>query len=218
MRFIKTKLYCFSGAELHILRGRASRIGHRGPHVIIVQPRGLLGSIRGAVWKMSFERGYSLNKDVCLGLSTKSDVEAQYVVWVWWNARRSFTLGSTYSAPLYSSRQFDLVQASSSHPCCATPCLFQQSHQGTYNLFYSFHGSGWDAHFICYHLSFSPTMASLPAMWFSLPSLVSIFPTSYLWKWQCYLQTLSSGSTDRENGSGDDIGLGHGLWRMAGCV
>lgn len=66
-----------------------------------------------------------------------------------------------------------------------------------------------------------PTMVTLPAIPFSLLSLFPpIFPTSYLWKWQCYLQPLSSGFADRENGSGDHIRPGPGLWRMIGwaCI
>lgn len=48
-----------------------------------------------------------------------------------------------------------------------------------------------DALFMWYHrLWFPPTMVSPQAIWFSLPSLFSIFPASYLWKWQRYLQPL----------------------------
>lgn len=48
-----------------------------------------------------------------------------------------------------------------------------------------------DALFMWYHhLWFPPTMVSPQAIWFSLPLLFSIFPASYLWKWQCYLQPL----------------------------
>lgn len=173
---------------------------------------------------MSFERGCCLNKDVCLGLSTESEVEAQHVVWVWWNALHSFTVSPISSAPLYSSLQFDLDQPSSRHPllCCAMPCLFPLrvlTRAHILRLFYSIQGSIKDAHFTWYHhLWFPPTMVSLLAIWFSLPSLFSIFPASYLWKWQCYLQSLSSGFADRENGGGDRIWLGHGLWRMIQCA
>lgn len=219
--------YIVSQEQRHtFFPGSASRIIHCGLTVITVQPRGLLGQIRGAVWKMSFERGCCLNKDVCLGLSTESQLEAQYAVQVWWNALHSFIVSPIYSTPLCSSPplQFDLDQASSRHPLlrCVMSCLFSLSiltRAHMLCLFYSLQGSIKDAHFISYHhLWFPPTMISLPAIWFSLPSLFSIFPASYLWKWQCYLQSLCSGFADRENGGGDHIRLGHGLWRMIGCA
>lgn len=201
-------------------------MAHCGPTVIMVLPRGLLGQIRGAVWKMSFEQCCCLNKDDCLGLSTESEIEVQYVVWVWWNAPHSFTASPIYSAPLYSSAplQVDLDQASSHHPllCCVMPRLFSLSVLARAHmlcLFYSIQVSFKDAHFKWYrHLWYPPTMLSLPTIWFSLPSLFSIFPASYLWKWQCYLQSLSLGFADRENGGGAHIRLGHGLWRMIRCA
>lgn len=64
---------------------------------------------------MSFEGGYCLNKDVCLGVSTKSQVEAQYEIRVCYNVLYLFTVSPTYSASLYSSFEFDLDQVSS-HP------------------------------------------------------------------------------------------------------
>ena len=134
--------------------------------------------------------------------------------------RTPFTVSPIFSAPLWSSLQFDLDQASSRHPllCSVMSSLFSLSvltRAHMLCLFYSIQGSIKDAHFIWYHhLWFPTTMVSLQAIWFSLPSLFSIFPASYLRKWQCYLQSLSSGFADRENGGGDDIRLGHGLWRM----
>lgn len=164
-----------------------------------------------------------LNKDVCLGLSTESEGAAQYVARVWWNALHSFTVSLIYSTPLYSSLQFDLDQASSRHPllCRVMSCLFPLSVlTRAHMLFHPIQGRIKDAHFMRYHrLRFPPpSMVSLPAIWFSLLSLFSIFPASYLWKWQCYLQSLSSEFADRENSGGDHIELGHGLWRMIGCA
>lgn len=134
-----------------------------------------------------------------------------------------------YSQPslfsiLDSSFEFDLDQVSSHLPllCYVLPLFSQCSCQSTYVwLFFSpIHGCVNIAHFIYHHLWFPPTIVTLLAIQFSLPSLFSIFPASYLWKWQWYLQPLSSGFTDRENGGGDHIRPGPGLWRMIGwaCI
>lgn len=217
--------YIVSPAQHHtFFTGSASRIAHCGPTVITVLPRGLLGQIRGAVWKMSFEHGCCLNKDVCLGLSTESEVDAQYEVWVWWNALHSFTVSPIFNtfilSPTFSVWPWSGILSSS---CCVMSWLgffSLRSHQSKHaHIFYSLQGSIKDAHFIWYHhLWFPSTMVTLPAIWFSFPWLFSIFPASYHWKWQCYLQSLSSGFADRENSGGDHIRLGHRLQRMIGCA
>lgn len=104
-------------------------------------------------------------------------------------------------------------------PCCGYASL--HSHHNTY--LFTFHPRLYLRS--TFHTTsppvISPLMVSLPAIWFSLPSLFAIFPASYLREWQCYLQSRSSGFGDRENSGGDDIVLGHGLWRMIGrraCV
>lgn len=48
--------YIVSEQQLTFFLDRAGRIALCGLTVIMVLPRGLLGQIRGAVWKMSFER------------------------------------------------------------------------------------------------------------------------------------------------------------------
>lgn len=124
-----------------------------------------------------------------------------------------------YLVPLYSSPplQFDLDQASSRYPLlfCVMFILFfsvlSPGHMSTVSFIPS-------EALLKIHISYGipPTIISLAAIWVSLLSLFSIFRKSYLRKCQCYLQSLSAGFADRENG-GDHIRLGHGLWRMTGC-
>lgn len=104
-------------------------------------------------------------------------------------------------------------------PCCVVLCLAsflsEFSLEHTYSVSFIPSKVLLKMHISWYH---HPTMVSQLAIWFSLLSLFSIFPACYLWKWQCYLQSLSSGFADRENGGGDHIWLGHGLWWVIGCA
>lgn len=74
------------------------------------------------------------------------------------------------------------------------------------------------------HISYDITTCDFPPLWYHCRPYDSLYLHSFpfflhlIWKWQCYLQSLSSGFGDRENGGGDHIGLGHGVWRMIGCA
>lgn len=176
---------------------------------------------------MSFEWGCCLNKDVCLGLSAEWEVEAQYAAMSLMECTPFIYsqphLFSTF-VPLTTSAVWPWSGILSLFPplCWVMSSFFSLSdltRAHTLCFFHPLQGSIKDAHFIWYHhLWFPPTMISLSAIWFSLPSLFSIFAASYLRKWQCYLQSRSPGFADRESGGGDHIRLGHGLWRMIGCA
>lgn len=131
---------------------------------------------------MSFEQCCCLNKDDCLGLSTESEVQAQYVVWVWWNALHSFTASPIYSAPLYSSAplQVDLDQASSHHPllCCVVLCLasFLSAFSLEHTCSVSFIPS---KALLKMHISYDIATSDFPPLWYRCLPYDSLYLCSF---------------------------------------
>lgn len=118
---------------------------------------------------------------------------------------RSFVLHSLVSPWLV------ILSSAHPHPLLCYVNLFSLSIVTRAHLFGSFISSSSG---LTMHISYNIT-CDFPPLWYHCWPYDSlylhsfhIFPASYLWKWQCYLQPPNSGFPDRENSGGDH------LWRM----